>query len=546
MSRTLSKVLIICALVVVLPLMIAGTAFAAYYAINATVSIEIFVDQLVDGGRAEVSYNNQTGRIDKKLEVTDGHLKKVTFKTSAVGYNFVGWYAGTYKAYTEALASGNKINYAIGAKDAKVNMTDYQNLVAVFEAKHYTVSYNYINSPENGVVVQTAPSSDERFLVDGKEDTVGKTDFVYGEKLHTIELKVSETYPDADKWSFDGWYVGTKKYTTATFTETGAIELTGNWVEAQHISLTYLDENGNELTTTTAGDEVRTDFYANYTYDLLDPMSFTYGEGFVENGYAYTWKDVETGNALTKLNSDKPVTVKIAKSPVVYRAKLVYDDAELQLKNVSKELTFSIENKTTLDVWKDADNWEATYPFWHFDYLTYNGSKVTDFTSIIDSIINSDEYNHASTEITINAVKKADLTAVALDEYSFASESEEDSKLTGPVYKDLTRCQPEKDTVTDFSKTLYEIFDLLNEDGELADFYNAADRQGKVGLLDEGKDALKITLWKGEKNEKAFYASINETTTLNDLLKLVYERVSNVEGAISEQTLTIDVVVCFQ
>ncbi len=534
MSRTLSKVLIICALVVVLPLMIAGTAFAAYYAINATVSIEIFVDQLVDGGRAEVSYNNQTGRIDKKLEVTDGHLKKVTFKTSAVGYNFVGWYAGTYKAYTEALASGSTINYALTTKDAKVNMTDYQNLVAVFEAKHYTVSYRYIDSPENGVEVLTAPSSDERFLVDGKEDTVGKTDFVYGEKLHTIELKVSETYPDADKWTFDGWYVGTKKYTTATFTETGAIELTGTWKEAQHISLTYLDENGNELVKTSADEDVRTDFYANYTYDLLDPMSFTYGEGFVENGYAYTWKDVETGNALTKLNSDRDVTVKIAKSPVVYRAKLVYDDAELQLKNVSSELTFSIENKNTLDAWNNADNWTATYAFWHFDHLTYNDEPVTDFASIIDGIINSDEYKHTSTEITINAVKKADVTAVQFVNLKYASD--EDFEYKGNVYKGTTLLRGE-DSLTEetFTNTFYQTLKLLN-DGALADFYNAAGNQGKLKLV-----GAKIKL-DGSSTDFVF----DETTTMNDFVEFVYEwKGGNVSIPEGSSTLTLEIIVCF-
>lgn len=544
MSRTLSKVLIICALVVVLPLMIAGTAFAAYYSINATVSIEIYVDQLVNGGRAEVSYKDQTGRIDKKLEVTDGHLKKVTFKTSAVGYDFVGWYAGTYKALAEEIEGGkdiSEITYAVKTKDAKVEMTDYQNLVAVFAAKHFTVGYKYVDSPENGVEVTTAPSSNERLLVDGKEDTVGKTDFVYGEKLHNIELKVTEDFPDADKYTFDGWYLegSQTKYTTATFTDANNIVLTGKWVDSKHISLTYLDDQGNVLTKNAAGEDLRTDFYAGHTYELEDPMGFNFSEGFIEDGYAYSWKDVETGDALTELNSDKDVVVRVAKSAVVYRAKLVYDNAELQLKDtVSKELTFSVDNKNTLDVWKDASNWTATYAFWHFDKLTYSGADVADFATIIDQVIAANP--HASTEITINAVKKADVSEVSIDKLIYSSETD-DFVYAGPVYKELERLYDEKVNYTTFGTTLYEVFGLLGTDGQLASFYKSEERQDAVTL-----DSIEIKI-SSEAGTSSKARKIEATTTLNDLIEFIYEwKGEEASNLVNEGTLTFELRVCFK
>jgi len=545
MSRTLSKVLIICALVVVLPLMIAGTAFAAYFSINATVSIEIFVDQVVDGGRAEVSYKDQTGRIDKKLEVTDGHLKKVTFKTSAVGYDFVGWYAGTAKAYEEALQSGKEINYVVKSKDAKVEMTDYQNLVAVFAAKHFTVGYKYIQTPliknegeeipGTGVEVTEAPSSKNGLIVDGKADTVGKTEFVYGEKLHTLEF---EGHPE---YTFDGWYVGdgTTKYTKATFVETGDIVLTGKWVDSKHITLTYLNEKGEELTQDKDGNALKTDLYAGHSYDLVDPMKFDYSEGFVQAGYSYVWKDVETGSALTQINSEKDVVVKISKTPVVYKAKVVYDETNFTLnEKLSNEVTFSIENKNTLDAWNDASNWTSTYSFWHFDHLTYNGSKVENFGSIIDSIIAANPHN--STEITINLEKRIDVTSIRIDSLGFKSHSDTTLAFTGDVYKDKSLISNGSLSDDRLGLKVFDVFGMTNSEGTLADFYNAANNQGKVEYQ---KFLIKLG---DETSFKNLNFIADENTTINDLIEFIYSKEKNVSKYIENGALMFDLVVCFK
>ena len=545
MSRTLSKVLIICALVVVLPLMIAGTAFAAYYSINATVSIEIAVDQLVDGGHAEVSYKDQVGRINKKLEVTDGHLKKVTFKTSAVGYDFVGWYAGTAKAYAEEVSAGKEIKYVVKTKDAKVEMTDYQNLVAVFKAKRFTVGYSYIHTPEldasgnvvkengeiKGINVTEAPSSKNGLIVDGDAATIGKTEFVYGEQLHTLDF---EGHPEI---TFDGWYVGegTKKYTKANFTETGDITLTGKWVDSAHITLTYLDQDGTVLTQDKDGNALKTDLYASHKYTLADPMNFNHPEGFIENGYAYGWKD-KNGNIIKEVNSETDVTVQLVKNPVIYTAKLEYDSEELQLASgISNSLTFSIANKDSLNVWNDAANWSATYKFWGFDHLEYNDAPVTNFTTIIDQVIAANP--HDTTEITFNAVKKTEVSEIVFDKAHFASDNLE--AIDGPVYKEdaLLPGIENAEKITEnanLSKTVFETLGML-KDGQIADFYNAPDKQGKVEF-----SGVRIAIGSFEKA-----IAINETTTLYQLIDLVYANFEGVADMVVDGTLTFEIFVEF-
>lgn len=533
MSRTLSKIFVICALVAVLPLMIIGTAFAAYYSINATVSIEVYVDQDVNGGHAEVSYGDQTGRVGKKLEITDGHLKKVTFKTSSVGYDFVGWYAGTYKAFASELEQGTDIHdikYVVKTKDAKVEMTDYQNLVAVFAAKHFIVSYKYTIG-KSGTETQHTPTSNKGLVVDGEEVKTDGEDlteeFLYGEKLHTIELKGDDTQ------SFDGWYVGEgdKKYTTATFTEEGEITLTGKWEESRKITLKYLDENGHELTTKTVGGAPKTDPYADHTFTLEDPLAFTYGEGFVKDGYTYGWRNVKTGEIVTSIFSSEDVTVKISRTAVVYTAKLVCEDEGIQLKDsVQSTITFTVEDKTVLDAWKDASNYATTYKFWHFDKLTYNGATVTDFaTDVIDRVVA--EHTNETAEVEITASKKSDVTEITFETLEYKSEG--DTTFNGDVYRDSESNKMDAEngalSESDLSKTLYDLFGF-NADTK---FYKESTHENEVFMR-------QISL-----NGK-YTIAVTAETTLADFIEKIYEEAGdNISSLLDGQTLKVTGVLRF-
>lgn len=507
MSRTLSKILVICALVVVLPLMVVGTAFAAYYSINATVSIEVYIDQIVDEGVARVTYKEDTGTVDKKLEVTDGHLKEVTFRASAVGYDFVGWYAGTYKEYVNALESDgiNESDYVIKTQNATVEMTDYQNLVAVFEAIVYNVGYNY--APSHGT-----PS--------GTTAPEGKTSFVYGEALPTIES-------DDPMWYFDGWYIDgdttNTKYTHATFEQRENIVLTGNWIQAERINITYLDDEGEEI-------RVDNTVYQNEFHDLDDPMTYqaNYSEGFVANGYSYGWQNVETGEIITEVTSDKDVRVQIVKSPVVYTARVEFNSDDLTLNSgIEQELTFSVENRNSLDAWADSTNWQTEYSFWTFDGLTYNSEEVTSLQDVIDRVIS--ENPHTTTEIVLTATARPEVTSISasVDYVSNTGINYDGSVYRGEPLGQLTEEENSWDNLEDM------IFNALGlcTDGSNLDTFYGNDKSTVV-------TPTSMAVTAGDRTVYPIFGA--DLSTLNDLVEYIYQNIGDVaEGGKLSLTIVV-------
>ncbi len=543
MSRTLSKVLIICALVVVLPLMIAGTAMAAYYSINATVSIEIFVEKTIDGATAEVSYKDKVANISKDLKITDGHLKTVTFKTYAVGYDFVGWYAGTHEAYVKELEQGKTIDtvkYAITTPDAKVEMTEYQNLVAVFKAKRFNVSYKYFQKPSGlgGVEVNEVPTSKHGLIVDGKPapETIPEAtqveEFIYGDALHTLEF---EGHPE---YTFDGWYIGddTTKYTKANFTESENIVLTGKWVDSKRINLTYLDDKGNELKKVTTTD--KKPVYANkkYTLDSIDSFKTQLENGGYEfkNGYTYGWQDVSTGSIVTEINSDTDVVVQVSKSAVVYKARIDFEGSGLTLNDkIASELNFSDEDSSSLSIWQNASSWNADHKFWKFAYLTYNDARVDDMSAIVSQVIAANP--HETAEITFKVVKESIIDKVNI-EVDFASNS--GMGYSGKVYKGKTLLTERPITnIDNFDISLYTVFDLMEEGSSetLAKFYKDSNEEQEVSLAN-------ILFPDNGYAQRVFSEDLKD---VNDLIDLLYEIDSNLESKIVEGVLSFKIIICF-
>ena len=93
MSSKLAKVLLICALAVVLPLFIAGTVIAVYYSMNAVTTFEIYTDSqnieapTITSG-ATVEYDAESGT----YRVINGHSKDTSVEYSAEGFNFDYWF----------------------------------------------------------------------------------------------------------------------------------------------------------------------------------------------------------------------------------------------------------------------------------------------------------------------------------------------------------------------------------------------------------------------------------------------------------------------
>ena len=79
MSRTLSKILVICAMVVLFPLMIVGTTFAAYYSIDASVVVKAYTNKISNSSEAyaQVVYD---GKAEQDFTITDSHMKDISLK----------------------------------------------------------------------------------------------------------------------------------------------------------------------------------------------------------------------------------------------------------------------------------------------------------------------------------------------------------------------------------------------------------------------------------------------------------------------------------
>ena len=143
MSRTLTKVMVICALVVVLPLMIVGTAFAAYVSVDNVAIVEtVFVDDLKaksDEVYAKIKYNNS---VKDKFEIKNGQTKNITVgaEYSTQAYKFLGWYEGTKDAYLNDSNATFIDDERISGNLLTVDMSVNKNFVAVYEVVKYSVS----------------------------------------------------------------------------------------------------------------------------------------------------------------------------------------------------------------------------------------------------------------------------------------------------------------------------------------------------------------------------------------------------------------------
>ena len=73
------------------------------------------------------------------------------------------------------------------------------------------------------------------------------------------------------------------------------------------------------------------------------------------------------------------------------------------------------------------------------------------------------------------------------------------------------------------------------KDGQIADFYNAPDKQGKVEF-----SGVRIAIGSFEKA-----IAINETTTLYQLIDLVYANFEGVADMVVDGTLTFEIFVEF-
>lgn len=268
MSKYLIKILSICAFVILIPLIIVGSALCVTEAMACTLKV---LDGGVEGGYGTSS--NVTIFIDNvKQDTNEISVKKnteVTVTYEGTGYDFVGWYNGNYEEIDREKdqAVNTSVSYTFFVRG---NTT----LTAVRDVKEYTITYAGIMDDGSDVVIE--------------EGEQGKT-YKYGENLKTLEPVQDGT--------FDGWYIlnssDPKSYTKAIFENSGDYTLTPAWSNLMVIS--YVDKDtGYEI----AQDLVTEESLKNYQLvDSEDSRVVNYLTN-KKPGYEFeSWVDVN-GNII--------------------------------------------------------------------------------------------------------------------------------------------------------------------------------------------------------------------------------------------------------
>ena len=194
MSKHLVKILSICALVVLFPLIVVGSAVCATEAVAVNLTIFLGGEEYAEAGhdvKATVEIDGEASEVEfgSTITVKKNSDIKLTYEGDVV-YDFFGWYKGTSAQVndtSEPLSAGNEYTFTI-RKDS--NITLLKNI------KEYRVEYTG--------------------TLDDDETPISQTDTLdYGEGLYTPTAVAGAT--------FAGWQVvggdDITVYNNATFTQ---------------------------------------------------------------------------------------------------------------------------------------------------------------------------------------------------------------------------------------------------------------------------------------------------------------------------------------
>lgn len=365
MSKTLSKILVICALAVVFPLMIVGTAFASFYSLDATLVVEAYagIHNMPADAFAQVKYEDSTA---KELTITKGHLSEIELNTLSEGYDFVGWFNGTVEDY----AAETNPTFVSTDEKLSVKVSDYSNLVAVYELKSYNVSWNYLANPENTTDFSiSAPPN-------------AKATYYWGDALPVLEYA---------HYDFNGWTVeGSDEFlSVAKFENSGNVALNAaaaSWSAHGQVTVNYYDEGGNLI------DGASETIYkaSDYTLkNIADVVS-------VETGYKYSWADssnnvVDSVINIAKTYENPNFNLYLKKEVVNYSATLVQD---VPAYKKDTTIAFTKQDASKLEEIFDEENWNM-YSFFEIESIKFNSNNYTQaqIADLVNAMIASESDN---------------------------------------------------------------------------------------------------------------------------------------------------------
>ncbi len=419
MSNKLAKVLLICALVVCIPMFIAGTVLAVYYSRNASFDVAVYIDNagrqygdtqtptITSTARTFTSNaDDETAQYDL-YTVTNCHVEDIQISFNATGYDFAGWFEGTYDEYITALeVNAGEVDYITNNAVLTTTTAEHEHLTAVFNVVRYNVDFSFSDpefvpsEPSEGEEPQNPPVYTDPIPDDGITDYT----FEYNQELPTLENTIN--------YLFMGWTIEGDEtnivYTRANFpVETRDVVLNAVWddVDLHTFTVNYVDIDGSSNLTSNTLIDINLDEYTLVsTDDYQDEnvgytLSWVIGEGDNERVVTEITSDMLTRD---EENNPQPITLRL-KREIINRTVTIAVSEEVTYNGEATSFVANVENQANVfDELFAVDNWtHNVYPIsWTFigvkvgenefatatelwEYISENGLTEVEVTGVM-------------------------------------------------------------------------------------------------------------------------------------------------------------------
>ena len=360
MSKHLMKILSICAMVILLPLIIVGAALCITEAIPVTLTIYqggnegdyTYTDStLAPSAKVSIFLRDDTNsswieQIDEEgypvtqVSVQKNDEIKVVFSDS-IGYDFQGWYKGSPTEYNEnSTARETKTEYTFFIR-GNTSLTAIRNIMT------YTVQYTGLYNDGTNI--------------EDDENLVLSENLQYNEPLLTLSPKLTDDQTPENSAQFRGWVVEGSTGEVVTRANFASSTLEG---EAYTLSAIWSDQ-ATVIYWNSQNQRIATHYFTaeNYSSDLL-VWSDEYNT-FLTRGYQFdSWVNGDKQEfRLPESFTQGVYNIYIKETPIVY-SNTIENSA---IDNTQTTLTYDVANKF-------ADGVPFEREYYTFLGISYNGN----------------------------------------------------------------------------------------------------------------------------------------------------------------------------
>ncbi len=502
MSKHLMKILSICAMVILLPLIIVGAALCITEAIPVTLTIyqggnegdtSIYGDaSLAPSAKISIFLRDDTNsswieQIDEEgypatqVSVQKNDEIKVVFSDS-IGYDFQGWYKGSPTEYNEnSTARETKTEYTFFIR-GNTSLTAIRNVMT------YTVQYTGLYNDGTNI------ADDENLVL---SETVQ-----YNEPLLTLSPKLTDDQTPENSAQFRGWVVEgstgdviTRANFASSTLEGEAYTLTAIWTN--QATVIYWNSQNQRIATNYFTAE-------NYSNQLLT-WSEEYNT-FLTRGYQFdSWVN-ESGEEykLPESFTEGVYNIYIKETPIVYSNTI----EKSAIDNTQTTLTYDVANKF-------ADGVPFEREYYRFSGISYNGNLYiyTVDDSDPNNVITDYVYNGSSLgDIIVENGGVEGAYAVWQSNYDVTQEwhirfRNDDTNVGGTVYYKIGE---EYFTLSDYplaNSGEYQ-FNVADDDG----FNSVQLEDCFIDIYAQMKEINNVDNW----DEVTFYIDVNDDGLLTE------------------------------